>query len=83
MKGLIKNILKTQAGRFLLGVTVIALLAVMMTGVDAMNFLKVDMTAQKVMSMSEESTEVARSIEEDVTIRYFAGDSGIHINLIL
>lgn len=70
-----KKLLKTQIGRFIAGVVALVLVIAVTAGANYLHFLKADVTGQQVMSMSDESKEIAASLTEDVSIYYISTDS--------
>ena len=75
MKKAFKTFFRTQGGRFVAGLLALIVAASVMAGVNALNGLKFDVTDQQTMTPSEESKEIIRGIDENVTILYLAGDA--------
>jgi len=71
-----KKFMKTQVGRFVAGVLALVIVIAVTVGANQCDFLKADVTPQKVMSMSQTSLEIAKALEKDVTISYLATEGG-------
>ncbi len=69
-----KKLFKTQAGRFIAGLTALLLTIAATAGAGHMNFLKADMTAQQVMTIDPAAAQIARAIDKEAAIYYLTSE---------